>query len=337
MGGKMVGLLELKEKIVRFFGKYEVYLMLLLKFFLSVIALVMINTNIGYMKSISSLSIILLLSAICSVLPINGMIVILSAVILLHLYALSMEVFLVGFLIFAAVYFVYFRFAPKYGYNAILMPICLKMGIPYIVPISSGLMGDAYSVLSVVCGTLVYYFLNGVHLNEAVLSDAAEVSGNTTSKFVITMNQFIGNKEMFLAAGIFAAATIIVYIIRSLEIDNAWLIAWAAGLLFEVISLIAGYMLFGISGKMAGVIVGGMISSLLAFGIQFLFFNLDYTRTERLQFEDDEYYYYVKAVPKAVIASSDKQVKHFNRKEEKERLTRKKFAEEMEIDEELLN
>ena len=71
--------------------------------------------------------------------------------------------------------------------------------------------------------------------------------------------------------------------------------------------------------------------------IQFLFFNLDYSRTERLQFEDDEYYYYVKAVPKAVVSSTNKRVKRFSGKDEKERLTKKRFAEEMDIDEELLD
>ena len=35
---------------------------------------------------------------------------------------------------------------------------------------------------------------------------------------------------------------------------------------------------------------------------QFLFMNLDYARTERVQFEDDDYYYYVKAVPKKTVA-----------------------------------
>ena len=95
-------------------------------------------------------------------------------------------------------------------------------------------------------------------------------------------------------------------------------------------------MLLGIKGKVIGVIIGGAVSCVIAVVIQFLFFNVDYTRTERLQFEDDEYYYYVKAVPKAVIAGSDKQVKHFTQNAEKERISKKKFAEEMEIDEELL-
>ena len=79
-----------------------------------------------------------------------------------------------------------------------------------------------------------------------------------------------------------------------------------------------------------------MVSGVIAFVIQFLFFNLDYSRTERLQFEDDEYYYYVKAVPKAFVAGSDKQVKRFSGNEE-ERITKKQFAREMDIDEDLLD
>ena len=93
-----------------------------------------------------------------------------------------------------------------------------------------------------------------------------------------------------------------------MSIANAWQIAIASGILFETIGLIAGYMLLGISGKTVSVLVGNVISLLIAFVIQFLFFNLDYSRTERLQFEDDEYYYYVKAVPKAVVSGTNKQV-----------------------------
>ena len=50
--------------------------------------------------------------------------------------------------------------------------------------------------------------------------------------------------------------------------------------------------------------------------VQFLFFNVDYTRTEKVQFEDDEYYYYVKAVPKISVAAPDKKVKKINTKRE---------------------
>ena len=49
----------------------------------------------------------------------------------------------------------------------------------------------------------------------------------------------------------------------------------------------------------------------IAFVIQFLFMDLDYDRTERVQFEDDDYYYYVKAVPKKMVAVREVTVKHF--------------------------
>ena len=43
--------------------------------------------------------------------------------------------------------------------------------------------------------------------------------------------------------------------------------------------------------------------------LEFFLFHVDYSRTENLQFEDDEYYYYVKAVPKMSIARKDVTIK----------------------------
>ena len=335
----MVALLEMKEKLVRIYGKYEAYITPLLRFALALTAFLMINANIGYMKMVSTTPVALILAAVCSVLPVNAMIALAALVVLLDLYALSLEVFVVGALVFVFIYLIYFRFSPRYGYNAVLMPVCFKLGIPYVVPIGSGLLGELYSVVSVVCGSAVYFFLKGVHENETMLSSTSDASASGTSRITIALNQLLMNKEMFLVIAIFAIATIVVYIIRRLDIDNAWTIAWISGILFETIGLVSGYLLLGIPGKIIGVFLGGVVSAMIALALQFMFFNVDYTRTERLQFEDDEYYYYVKAVPKVVITGSDKQVKHIhkNKKEDKERLTKKKFAEEMDIDEELLN
>ncbi|MFQ9120350.1 MAG: hypothetical protein ACLR4N_07255 [Mediterraneibacter faecis] len=45
---------------------------------------------------------------------------------------------------------------------------------------------------------------------------------------------------------------------------------------------------------------------------------MDYSRTENVQFEDDEYYYYVKAVPKVGVQMPEKQVKHITEHQEQE-------------------
>lgn len=334
----MTSILELKEKLVRFYGKHEVYLVPLMKFVLALVMFLMINLNIGYMKSISSVPVALIMAAICSILPINAAMLLATGFILLDMYALSLEVCLIALILFVLIYLIYFRFAPKSGYDVVLTMICCKLHIPYVMPLGMGLLRDVYSIFALACGTILYFFLNGVKQNAKTLSGAAEADGETTSTFAAVLNQLMGNKEMYLVLGVLAVTLIIVYIIRRMSIENAWRVAIISGVLFETIGLIAGYMLIGISGRMVVVLAGSLVSAGIAFVIQLLFFNLDYSRTEKLQFEDDEYYYYVKAVPKAIISGSDKQVKRFAGKAEgEEHLTKKQFAKEMDIDEDLLD
>ena len=333
----MTTILELKEKMIRFYGRYEVYITPIVKFAVAFLIFCMINGNIGYMKSISRMPIALILALLCSILPAGGTIFLAAMVILADMYALSIEVCLVALILFVLIFFLYFRFAPQNGVSVLLTPICFKLNIPYVMPVGMGLLTEIYSVFALICGAVVYFFLHGVKENAALLGAAAEESAETNSKIVIALNQLLGNKEMFLVIGIMTAALIIVYIVRRMSIENAWQIAIISGVLFETVGMIAGYMMLGISGKTIPVWVGNIISAVIGLVLQFLFFNLDYSRTERLQFEDDEYYYYVKAVPKAYVPGTDKKVKRFGGKDDKERLTKKQFARELDIDEDLLD
>ena len=53
-----------------------------------------------------------------------------------------------------------------------------------------------------------------------------------------------------------------------------------------------------------------------AYVVQFFRMSLDYTGVRKLQFEDDEYYYYVKAVPKLKVAVVDKTVTKIDDRDE---------------------
>ena len=170
----MTTLLELKEKLIRFYGKNEIYVKPAIRFVLALFTFLMINNSIGYMKLVSKTPVAVILALVCSMLPVNGLIAIAALVVLADLYALSIEVCLVGLLMFAIIYFIYFRFSPKSGINAVLTPVCFKLHIPYAVPVGSGLLSEAYSVVSVACGTVIYFFIHGVSENASALSDAAE-------------------------------------------------------------------------------------------------------------------------------------------------------------------
>ena len=58
--------------------------------------------------------------------------------------------------------------------------------------------------------------------------------------------------------------------------------------------------------------MGTLVSGVIAAILDFFIFAVDYNRTEYVQFEDDDYYYYVKAVPKIAVTAPDKQVKKIN-------------------------
>lgn len=62
----MTTLLELKEKLVRFYGKYEVYITPIVKFIVAFAALMTIDRNIGYMELVSSTPVALIFrTALC--------------------------------------------------------------------------------------------------------------------------------------------------------------------------------------------------------------------------------------------------------------------------------
>lgn len=274
-------------------------------------------------------------------------------VVLADMYALSMEVAVTTLVLFAALFFLYFRFAPKDGFAAVLTPVCFKLNIPYVMPIGCSLLRDAYSVVAIICGTVIYYFLDGIHQNSGTLKTvvADGETAATTSKFDISVGQLLSNKEMYLVIAIFTITAIVVYLVRRLEVEHAWTLAIISGVLIEVVGLFAGYLVLNVSGKTLGLLIGNILSLLISFVIQFLFMNLDYARTERVQFEDDDYYYYVKAVPKKMVAVKEVTVKHFGNTAsmgkridrskrtltpEEEETSRKVIAKELDIDEDLL-
>ncbi|MCI9416155.1 MAG: hypothetical protein HFI82_01915 [Eubacterium sp.] len=318
----MTGLLEIKEKIKNIYGRFDIYLNPLFKFIIAVCVFSIINGNIGYMRKLDSLPVILVLSLVCSVFPVNVTILVSAAVILLHLYALSLEVAVVAGGLFFLIALLYFRFAPRDGIYTLLTPICLHFNLGPVMPMAVGLTGKLYSSISVACGTVVWFFLDGVKQNDSALGSSSEDVA-ITSKFTAILNQLMGNKEMYLVLFSFVLVTVIVLIIRSLSIDYAWTAAIIIGGLVNFIVLFAGYVLLEIQGKVMGLVIGSLVSLVVALILEFFLFHLDYSRTERVQFEDDEYYYYVKAVPKMYVAVKEKQVKTINAKNSKKNVRKR--------------
>ena len=136
------------------------------------------------------------------------------------------------------------------------------------------------------------------------------------NEFSNIISGIVGNKEMMVMIAAFAVALVLVYIIRRSSVDNSWKIAIAVGSIGLIIFTLIGDIVTDTQISIPGVIIGTIIAALLMLVLEFFAFNLDYSRTEKVQFEDDEYYYYVKAVPKVTVATPERKVKKINRARE---------------------
>ena len=304
----MTKLLEIRELVKNFYGKYENFIVPVLKFLLALVTFLTINSKIGFMEKFAKFPIALILALLCSFLPLNFLVLSAAAICLLHLYALSLEAAAVVGIIFLILFLLYFRFSPKDGVVAVMLPLAFCLKIPCAVTLAAGLLGGPGTAVSVGCGVIAYYSLDFV----ASISKTADGGINMSemaTKFKSVIDGIIGNKGMLVAVVAFSLATLVVYIICRMNIDHAWIIAMITGSLLNILILFVGDLALNTQVPVAGTIFGTLIGLVIAFVIKFFIFNLDYARTEKVQFEDDEYYYYVKAVPKVSLVSSDKKVK----------------------------
>ena len=306
----MRNLLEIKELIRRFYSKNEVFIVPVLKFLLALIALLNINRQLGYMPRINNIAIVLIVSLLCSFLP-TGCIILFSALfVLLHLYALAIEAAIVGFALFLVMFLLFFRFSPKDSLVVLITPLLFGLRIPYVVPVAMGLLGTPASAVSVGCGVVVYHLVRFVSVSAPSIK-ALDVS-EATARLRMVIDGIIDNKEMMVTVAAFAFTVILVYIIRRLSVDHSWTIAMIAGTIMNIVILLLGDLMYDTNISVIGVIFSSLISLGLCVALQFFAFSVDYSRTEKVQFEDDEYYYYVKAVPKVTVAAPERKVKKIN-------------------------
>ena len=306
----MTSLLVAKQYIKNFVSKYEVYLKPIGKLILALVTLMTINGKIGFMQKIDNISVVLIAALMCSFMPTNFIIVVAALFVLLHLYALSIECAAIGLVLFLVLFLLYFRFTPKDTLAVVLTPICTAMGIPYVIPLTMGLLGTPASVVSVACGVIVSSFIK--NMSDSATAISSMETEDMAAKFRFVIDGLINNKEMILMIVAFSVTIILVYFVKRLAIDYAWTIAIAAGALADMMILLVGDLVFDTNGSIVMLIIGTIISVLVAKVVEFFAFSVDYSRTEKVQFEDDEYYYYVKAIPKINVATPSRTVKKIN-------------------------
>ena len=303
-------LLDARNKLTDFYAKGETFILPFLKFLLSFAVLLIINTKLGFMYRITSPALAMIVALLCSFLPANMIIFFASAFVVLHIYALSLEGAVVVAVLFLLLYLLYFRFSPRDSLAVLLTPLCFALKVPFVIPLAAGFIGTPLSAISVGCGVIAYYVISYFSINASTLSNLDLESA--VAKFKYIVDALLSDKTMLVMIAVFAVTVILVYIVKQLSFDHSWKIALALGTVACAVMLFMGNVIMDLKLSAVGLLIEVILSALLVVILQFFVFCVDYSRTERVQFEDDEYYYYVKAVPKISVPSSQKKIKHIS-------------------------
>lgn len=310
----MDNLYVLRGEIQQFYAKNSKYINKALQFIVALLTFYMINHNMGFMKLLSNPLITLGLSVICAFLPMIVTVLAAAVLTLVQMAAVSVGIMAVTAVIFLIMFIFYLRFSPKTALVVLLTPLAFMLKIPYVIPIAFGLVGTPVYAVPIIFGTIVFYMTD--YLKEAASSLKGEGAAGMISQVTSYAQQVFQNKEMIVSVFAFIIVLLLVYTVRRMAINYAWKTAVAAGAVAGIAIVFAGSMMLGVKVSYLELILGNIAAVIVGLVLEFLFFSVDYSRCESVQYEDDEYYYYVKAVPKIVVSAPEKTVKRINKRGE---------------------
>lgn len=303
----MEKILILRQRLKRIYAEYDIYILPALKFAVLFTVLLMMNHFMGYQDILTRWNTVVLICLACSLLPWSVMSFVGTVYLIGHLAALSWEMTAIAvvFVVLAAV--IQYLFLPGYSIVILLIPIAYYLHIPYVVPLILGLVGGATSFIPAGVGVFFYYFVQCVLKNASFLTDTSLEQPDIVQKFTQIMVSIRDNNLMILSIIAFCVTAAIVYGIRRFSSDYAPYIAVGVGTVANILVFLVGAFAYDVTVPLVQVFVGNLISLCIAMLALFWIMAVDYTRTEYLQYEDDEYVYFVKAVPK--ISMTEREVK----------------------------
>ncbi len=312
----MTTLLEIKAIMVAYYKKFEFILSPVIKFIFAMIILSKVSEFMDVYDTTGKLAILDrtairgALALIVAFVPSTWFVFLIIINICGRLFFTSLEGTMIVLIVLSVLYLMFLRLFPKHAYLAIVTPFLMSMNLAYVVPLLVGLLIGPAAIIPVAVGIAAYFLSNYLPgLLEMKAADLAELPTVLIDMYRFFVDAASNDKAMMIMIGVFAAVIVATYFVSRLEMEYIQYIAIGFGGLVMIFGFIIGNIIMSAGVGIGAVIFGTLISAIIVGVIQFFRFSLDYQKTEKHQFEDDDYYYYVKAIPKIKIARSNKEVK----------------------------
>lgn len=304
-------LLEIREVILKAYQKVRMIVNPVVKFLFSLLVFSYINQEIGFDPRFTKLTIVLALSVVSAITPSAVLVLLAMVLILLHIYAACNFLALLLLLVFIVLYVALLRFDPKHIVVAVAIPVLAKYNLHYLIPIFMGSISSPISILPTIGGVAIYHILDII--KEPAAREVQLQLDEVVELYTEICDKIMADKPMLITMVVFAIVLTVVWFIRKFSFDYAFEISIGAGVMVNILGFLIADLKYDVTVVVGTLIIMSVISGVIAMLCDYMKRVLDYTAVERVQFEDDDYYYYVKAVPKVNISLREMDVKHFNR------------------------
>lgn len=303
----MTALLELRQKISEVYGRYEAYVRICTKCLLAFLIFYMIHRQLVSSMQLRDWAEIAIFTLVAVVIPIGGLSPLMAVFVVIHMAMISVEAGVIAAVFFVLLLLTYFIFKPKQ--SALIAVTCLAgmLNLSGVVAIPIGLLYSPVAIIPAAAGSFVYGMILTLRQNSSVLETTA-VRLTSMEKVAYFMKAVWSNERLLLLTAALIITIVVVYLIRKFPYSYAWAIAIAAGTACYVLTVLIGNVAFGVTVNLLYLSISIIVGILIACVFHVFCFLLDGPHTEFLEYEDDDYVYYVRAIPKYSVARIDKKV-----------------------------
>lgn len=301
----MAGLIAVRDSIRDFLRKYDEVITPVIRFIFALVIFSCVNSLFGYSEFLDRGVIVFLLSVISALVSTPVVVFLAGVVIAVHCFSVSIDVGVLALLLFLIMYCSYMRMFQNTGYVLALVPVLYMLKLPFAAPVLVAIFAGFSGAVPAAFGVVLYYFAQYVKEAQATLTAGTE---KDFQGYAYIVNNIVKDKNMLLAIIAFAIVILVTAFIYRLRFDYAWYVAIGVGSVFTILVFMVCGMFVGVNANAGSLVLGALLGGVVSVIVQMCKSVVDYSRKEVVQFEDDDYYYYVKAIPK--LGSQKKTVKN---------------------------
>ena len=288
---------SVSEPLKKIYADYDEFILPAIKFLTALAVLFILKSYIGFDSSVSRPVFLLVMSLVCAFLPAGAITVAAAAFTVLNMLKGSLSMTLVMCVFCMIVMVICFGLRPGRTVVIALMPVFMILKVPYMIPLSLAMTAGVSGVVPMTAGTVSWYIIRYYHDHHEDLSLVKDPM-LIVKEFVSIVNSILDDRSLIVLCLVFILGLITGFLIAKTEFDHCRTAAIIASSIIMFLAEIAGDLYFEIRPDYLTMTLGMLISLILILILDMFVFNVDYKGKQKLSFEDDEYVYYVKALPK---------------------------------------